>query len=197
MHKNDLTPEDSFAIIGKAISNFKTNYKESAKIFLLWGWILTLACFAQFTILKIFQGPEAYEQIKLFSIGNWVVFILIGFIIQFFIVRKINKQKKVHSYIEGYLKNIWLVVVVSFVVAAVISIKLQIELLPFILLIAGIGTTITGLLIKFRPLAIGGITFFIFSIAATFISGETLNLLAGVAIIFGHLIPGYMLKAAK
>ena len=197
MHKNDLTPEESLTIIDKAISNFKTNYKESAQIFLLWGWILTLACFNQFIILKILQSKEAYEQIGLYSIGNWVVLTLIGFIIQFFIVRKINKEKKVYSYLEGYLKSLWMVVVVSFFVAAFISIKLEIELLPIILLIAGIGTTTTGLLIKFRPLAIGGFTFFIFSIATTFVSGEYLNLLAGAAIIFGLLIPGYLLKSAK
>jgi hypothetical protein len=197
MYKDDLTPEESFKIIDKAISNFKTNYKESAQIFLLWGWILTLACFAQFFILKILQSKEAYEQIGLFSIGNWVVLILIGFVIQFFIVRKINKEKKVYSYLEGYLKSLWMVAVVSIFVAIIICIKLGIEPLAFILLIAGIGTTTTGLLIKFRPLAIGGITFFIFSIATTFVSGEYLNLLAGAAIICGHLIPGYLLKSAK
>jgi len=197
MYKDDLTPEESFKIIDKAISNFKTNYKESAQIFLLWGWILTLACFAQFIILKIIQSEEAFEQIGLLSIGNWVVLILIGFIIQFFIVRKIDREKKVYSYLEGYLKSLWMVAVVSIFVAIVICVKLEIEPLAFILLIAGIGTTTTGLLIKFRPLVIGGIAFFIFSIATTFVSVEYLNLLAGAAIICGHLIPGYFLKFAK
>jgi len=197
MYKNDLTPEESFSIIDKAISNIKTNYKESAKIFLLWGWILTLACFAQFFILKILKSKEAYEQIGLFSIGNWVVLILIGFIIQYFLLRKINKEKKMYSYLEGYLKSLWMVAVVSIFVAFIISIKLEIAPLPIIFLIIGMGTTTTGLLIKFKPLAIGGLTFFIFSIATTFVSGEYLNLLAGAAIICGHLIPGYLLKSAK
>jgi hypothetical protein len=197
MYKNDLTPEESFKIIGKAISNFKTNYKESARIFLLWGWILTLACFAQFFILKILKSKEAYEQIGLFSIGNWVVLILIGFIIQYFLLRNINKEKKMYSYLEGYLKSLWMVAVVSIFVAFIISIKLEIAPLPIIFLITGMGTTTTGLLIKFKPLAIGGLTFFIFSIATTFVSGEYLNLLAGAAIICGHLIPGYLLKSAK
>lgn len=197
MYKNDLTPEESFTIIDKAISNFKTNYKESAQIFLLWGWVLTVACFNQFIILQMLQSKEAYEQIGLYSIGNWILLVLIGFIFQFFIVKKINKEKKVYSYLEDYLKSLWMVVVVSIFVAAIISFKLEIKLLPIILLIAGIGTTTTGLLIKFRPLIIGGIIFFIFSIAATFVSGEYFNLLAGAAIICGHLIPGYLLKSAK
>lgn len=197
MYQNDVTPAESFAIIQKAISNIKTNYKESAQIFLLWGWILSFACFAQFIILKIFGNSTSYDQIKFYSIGNWVVFILAGFIFQLFIVRKINKKKKVYSYLEDYLKRLWMVVVISFCVAVVICITMEIALLPVILLIAGIGTTTTGLLIRFRPLTAGGIIFFIFSITATMISGEYLNLLAGAAIICGHLIPGYLLKSAK
>ena len=63
MHQNEFTPEEGFKIIQKAISNIKTNYKESAQIFLLWGWILSLACLAQFVILKIFQYKEVYDQL--------------------------------------------------------------------------------------------------------------------------------------
>jgi len=61
MEKNNLTPEESFKIINKAIDNFKMNYKESAKIFLLWGWILTLASFSNFIILKILHSKESYQ----------------------------------------------------------------------------------------------------------------------------------------
>ncbi len=66
MDKNSLTPEESFDIINKAIANFKMNYKESGKVFLLWGWILTLACFSNFIILKILQSTEAHEL----TVGN-------------------------------------------------------------------------------------------------------------------------------
>jgi hypothetical protein len=65
------------------------------------------------------------------------------------------------------------------------------------LLITGIATTTTGLVIKFKPLILGGITFFIFSIAATFVSNEYISLIVCVAIICGYIIPGYFLKSAK
>ena len=65
------------------------------------------------------------------------------------------------------------------------------------LLIGGIATTTSGLLIKFRPLIIGGMSFFIFSIATTFVSNEYIALIVGAAIICGYLIPGYLLKSAK
>ena len=91
MEKNDLTPEESFVIINKAIANFKMNYKENAQVFLLWGWILTLASISNFIILKMLNSWEAWEHKGFLILGNWVVFILIGSIILYFIVRKEKK----------------------------------------------------------------------------------------------------------
>jgi hypothetical protein len=197
MDKNNLTPEESLTIISKAISNFKINYKESAKIFLLWGWILTLASFSNFIILKVLHSKEAYQQMGFFSLSNWVVFALIGFIIMFFMRRKINKEKKVYSFIESYNEKLSWVTVAAFVVAVLLCMKLEIVPPPFMLLIGGILTLKSGILIKFKPLIFGGIAFFIFSIATTFVSNEYIALIVGLAIICGYLIPGYLLKSAK
>ena len=197
MEKNNLTPEESFDIINKAISNFKMNYKESGNSFLLMGWILTLACFSHFIILKVLQSKEANEMMGLFSLGNWIIFCLIGFIFLFFMERKINKDKKVYSYLESYIKKLWIVTAASFFIAVLLCIKLKIAPPPIMMLIAGIATTTSGLLIKFKPLIFGGIAFFIFSIATTFVTNENLLLVTGAAIICGYLIPGYLLKSAK
>ena len=197
MDKTTLTPEESFDIITKAISNFKMNYKEGAKTFLLWGWLLTLASFSNFIILKILHNKEAYELMGLYSLGNWVVFGIIGFIIQFFMLRKVDKNKKVYSYLDTYLTKLGQVTAASFFIAIILCIKLEIAPPPIMLLIAGIATTTSGLLIKFRPMIIGGMSFFIFSIATTFVSNEYIALIVGAAIICGYLIPGYFLRSAK
>ncbi len=197
MDKNNLAPEESFDLINKAISNFKVNYKESAKTFLLWGWILTLASFSNFIILKILHSKEAYELMGLYSLGNWGVFCLIGSIFLFFMERKINKEKKVYSHLDSYIKKLWTVAVASFFIAIILCIKLEIAPPPIMLLLGGIATTTSGLLIKFKPLIIGGMSFFVFSIATTFVSNEYIALIVGVAVICGYLIPGYLLKSAK
>ena len=197
MSKAPLTPEDSLKIINNAISNFKVNYKESSKVFLLWGWALTLASFSNFIILKILQSAQAYELMGTMSMANWVVFVLISFAIQIPMLKKLNKDKKVIGHLDGYVSKLWQVSAVGFFVAAFICIKLEIAPPPFMLLIAAIATTTSGLLIKFKPLVYGGIAFFIFSIAQTFITNEYIALINGLAIICGYLIPGYLLKSAK
>jgi hypothetical protein len=197
MEKNHLTPEESFDIISKAISNFKMNYRESAKVFLLGGWIFTIASFSNFLILKILYSKEAYGSAGFYSLGNWTFFALIAFVLFFLMDRKTDKEKKVYSHIESYIKNLWKVTAASFFIATVLCIKLEINPPPIMLLIAGIATTTSGLSIRFKPLVIGGISFFIFSIITTFVSNEYIALFVGVAIICGYLIPGYLLKSAK
>lgn len=197
MDEKSLTPEESFTIINKAISNFKMNYREGSKSFLLFGWIFFLASISNFIIIKILLSKETYQSVGLYSLGNWLVFAIIGFIFMFFMIRKENRDKKVYSYLDGYIKNLWTVAAASFFIATLLCIKLEINPPPIMLLIAGIATTTTGLLIKFKPVIIGGMAFYIFSIASTFVTNEYIALIVAAAIICGYLIPGYLLKSAK
>ena len=192
MDQNNLTPEDSLAIMSKAISNFKMNYRESSMIFLHWGWILTFASISNFIVLRLFHDKQG-----LYSLGTWAVFIMIGFIRQYFLLRKINRNKKVYSYLDTYLNKLWQVAAASFLVGTLVCIKLDLTPPPIMLLIAGLATTTTGLIIKFSPLIIGGIAFFVFSFASTFVTNEYLALIVAAALVCGYLIPGYFLKAAK
>ena len=197
MSNENLTPEESLDLISKHISNFKVNYKEGSIIFLLWGWLLTLASFSNFIILMILRSKGAYNQMGFYSLSTWASFALIGFIILFFLERKEKKRKKVYTHLDGYIKKLWTVAGASFFIATVICIRMEINPPPIMLLIAGIATTTSGLLLKFKPLTLGGMAFFLFSIAATIVPVEFTALIVCLSIITGYLIPGYCLKAAK
>ncbi|MBW6502485.1 MAG: hypothetical protein K0B05_13935 [Bacteroidales bacterium] len=108
-----------------------------------------------------------------------------------------NREKKVYSYLDYYLKRIGYIAAISFSVAIFICIKQEILPPPVMLLVGGIITSIAGVLLKFKPLIIGGMAFFLFSVASTFVSNEYIALIAGTGIICGYLIPGYLLKSSK
>jgi hypothetical protein len=112
-------------------------------------------------------------------------------------LRKIDRKKKVYSYLDSYITRLWIVAIVSFFVATILCMRLGIDPPPIMLLIAAMATTTTGLLIKFRPVTIGGVAFFGFSIASTFVTNEYTALIVSLSIICGYLIPGYLLKSAK
>lgn len=197
MNEQTLTPEDSLTIINKAIVNYKVNYRESAKVFLLFGWLLAVASFSNFIALRVLNAKEAYSSMGLYSFVIWGTFATVGLIALFFLVHKEKKHKKVYSYIDSYVNSLWWVTLIAFFTAAFICMKLGLNPPPVMLLIAGIATATTGFIIKFRPLIIGGMAFFVFSIATVFVPNEYSALLVCIAIICGYLIPGYMLKSAK
>ena len=197
MNTENLTPEESFAIINKAITNFKINYKEFASIFLLWGWVLGLASLSNFILLKILIGKEAYNLTGPYTLGNWGIFMVIGFVIMLIMLRRINRTKKVFSHLEVYVDKLWQVAAISFFIAIVICMKLEIAPPPLMLLLGGLATTATGRFLKFKPMVLGGIVFFMGSIATAFITNEYMAIIVCIAIVCGYLVPGYLLKAAK
>ena len=62
---------------------------------------------------------------------------------------------------------------------------------PFI---AGLGTVISGVVLKFTPLSLGGILLLAFSFFSANVGKETLLLLYAMVIIVAYLVPGYLLK---
>ena len=75
--------------------------------------------------------------------------------------------------------------------------KINYELNPIILLISAIPTFASGVILRFKPLIIGGILFWLFSIASFLIARDLQPLLGSIAIVFCYLIPGYILKGKK
>jgi hypothetical protein len=65
---------------------------------------------------------------------------------------------------------------------------------PYILTLAGIPTFISGFIIKFKPLILGSITFWVFALIAYFAGPSAGQLAVPVAMLTGYLIPGYVLK---
>jgi hypothetical protein len=173
------------------------NYRVYANTFLLWGWIMSLASFSHFIIIKALISREAYEHIFFASLGNWFVFVICAFIIEYFMSRKLDRDKKVFSHLDRFINILWKVSGSSIPVAVFLCIKLEIPPPPIFLLIMGTATTVTGLLIKFKPVTFGGVAFFIFSIISTFVQNENTLLVSGIAVICCYLIPGYILKSAK
>ena len=68
---------------------------------------------------------------------------------------------------------------------------------PMILTIAAIPTFISGFIIRFKPLIVGGVTFWVLALAAHFGGPDISSLAVPVAMLTGYLIPGYLLKRSN
>lgn len=100
----------------------------------------------------------------------------------------------------GYL---WSGMAVSFFVLSFIINFLQTDkngwlyCYPFFILMYGLGTFVSGKILQFRPLVVGGIINWILACIAVFFDFDYQMLFAAAAILTSYLIPGYMIKSVR
>jgi hypothetical protein len=98
-----------------------------------------------------------------------------------------------HTYADMLYLWTWMGFLVASIVLFIIVSENMGSVAPYILTLAAMPTFISGFIIRFKPLIIGGITFWIFALVAHF-AVAVAPLAVPVAMLTGYLIPGYMLK---
>ncbi len=192
-----LSPEDSFKLIEKFISNYRKNYRSDSYYFLLWGWVIALASLSHFVILRVLLTMERYDLITQLSAINWGLFLILGYLLLFTHIRRMSQKEIIRSHLDKFITTLWRTTGWVLLLVVLISLKLGEYPTPFVLSIVGLATFINGRIIQFNPLKWGGIIFFVFAIISAFVINEYQLLVNTVAIILGYIIPGYMLRNNK
>jgi hypothetical protein len=182
--ENELTPIQSMQMITEVIAKTKENIKTHSYPFLLWGWLIASASLLFFVL-------HTYTSFTLFFLP-FPVLVVIGIILT--IRYYTGSRLEAETYLSFYLKRLWLVLGIAFILVVVISLTGHNTPFTYTLLIAGIGTMASGLALRFRPLVVGGSLFLAFSLVCVVTPDTYKPLLQGVAVVLGYLIPGYQLK---
>ena len=181
-----LEPNESIELIQRFIEKNKDDMKGQSFYFLLWGSLVAFSCLGHYIMIQFLEMNRSYLI--------WPVVMGIGVIATLWYVFKFERSKKIESHSDGFLKHLWMVVGISFIPAVLISLLQGQSPVANALLLAGIGTLITGLTLRFRPLTIGGLIFLASAVYASFLSNEDGLLLNAVALVFGYIIPALLLK---
>jgi hypothetical protein len=185
--EDKLDPLQNLKIILDVISKTKEDIKSYSFLYLLWGWLIATASFLFFTL-------HTFTSFKLFFIP-FPILVFIGILITIVDIR--YKQHASETYLAFFIKNLWIVLGCGFILVVFINVVQQYPPFTYTLLIGGIGTLVSGLTLRFKPLIAGGTLFFIFSVASVFVNEKYHPLLQGIAVISGYLVPGYFLKYSK
>lgn len=180
-----LTPQQSLTLITEVIGQTRENIKSYSFVFLLWGWCLAIASILRFIL-------QTQTNFKLYFIPFPILAGVAVLVTIFY-----HRRKTTETYLDNFLKKLWIVLAFGFVSTVFVSVSQQIEPITFTLILAAIGTCVSGLILKFRPLVLGSICFFAAAIASVFVESEYKVLINGIAIIAGYLVPGYMLKSSR
>jgi len=192
MNEENFDPKQSLLLIESMINRAKDKFAEDGLMYLLWGWVVLVCSLTQFVLMHFFKYP--YHWVVWFA--SWIIVIY-----QVVYIRKKIRRRRVRTYTGYILGYVWLTfVIVIFLLAFLIGRLTEgdyyIHISPILLTIYGIPIFLSGIILRFKPLVIGGIGCWILSIVAMLIGNYDYQfLLIPLAMIIAWIIPGYLLRA--
>ena len=187
-----FSEHDSLKLIESMINKARNEFHENGHLYLVWGWVVLICSLAQFILMRVVHYAEYYQV--------WfVTWLAVAY--QLYYLAKRKKKRKVRTYTDGILANVWLAFGVSMLLTGFVSGMSQtagaISDNPtpaLFLVLYGIPTYLSGIILRFIPLKAGGIACWFLAIAGTFIPSDYRILLLGLAVIAAWIIPGYLLR---
>ena len=192
MSEENFDPKQSLLLIESMINRAKDKFAEDGSMYLLWGWVVFVCSLTQFVLMHFFKYP--YHYIVWFA--SWIVVIY-----QVVYIRKKIKQRRVRTYTGYILGYVWLtflivIFLLAFLIGRLTEGDYYSHISPILLTIYGIPIFLSGIILRFKPLVIGGIGCWILAIAAMLIGNYDYQfLLIPLAMIIAWIIPGYLLRA--
>ena len=180
-----MSGEESLKIITDMINKTKVDINQGSFHLLFWGWLLTFCSLSAWLLAK-FTGFEHPYIVWFLIIPGSFVSMIYGFVN--------GRKAKVHTYASTLYMWTWIGFLITATVLFIIQAKSMESVAPYILLLAGFPTFLSGFIIKFKPLILGGICFWIVALLVHFTGPGFAPLGTPLAMLIGYLIPGYMLK---
>lgn len=184
--ENELSNEERLKFISEMIVQAKKNFAGGGSFhFLLWGWVISLANFGHY-ILEVFELYEIPYIVWLITIPAAVVSTWYG----------VSKSKSSHvtSHLDKVYSSIWISISVLVVICLIFMARINFNHNPFILLFTGLGTFMSGILMRYKPIMYGGVILWVGAVMGLLSPVRDQQLIAGIVVILGHLVPGYLLK---
>ena len=185
--EKEFSPQDSIALIRSMIETTKHSISDSSHYFLLWGWTTMIACVIQYVLLVIVKYEHHYYAWFLTFVAA-IIHIIFGI--------KDSKKSTVKTFISEANESVWMAIGFAFMALAFVFAKIGYQYcFPIYILIYGLGTFISGRLIKFKPLVYGGAACFLLVTITPFLNYSLQILMAALAILVSYIIPGHLLRA--
>jgi FtsH-binding integral membrane protein len=187
--EESLTEKQSLSIIEEMINRAKNQFSEDGSLYLLWGWVILFCSLGHFVLQVVVEYNRPWQ---IWSV-TWVVAVYM-----LIFLRRKNRTRKVKTYTEELLSYVWL----AFVIMMALTFFLLQKFVPqfwlynfmFILLCYGMPTFLSGIILQFRPLIIGGVVCWVLSAASGFVHFSYHPLFVSAAVVVAWIIPGFILR---
>ncbi len=188
MQDNDkeFSAQDSLRLITSMIETTKCNISDSSHFFLLWGYATATGCVLQYVLKAVVGYRHHYFA--------WLV-TFVAMVIHFGFMRKEGRNRKVKTFVSEANGHLWAAMAMSFFVLVFVFTKIGWQYsFPIYILLYGVGTYVSGNLIQFKPLTIGGLCCIVIAAITPYLYYDLQILMAALAIILSYIIPGHLLR---
>ena len=189
MSDKELTKDESLDLIIDMISQAKRNFAKGGSFyFLLWGWVVMLANIGHYILDKYDLHDQPYIV--------WAITIPAGIVSAIYGARQ-GRNARVKNQLDRLYGLLWISVAVAVLTILFFVGSVHTNINAIILLFSGLGTIMSGFMLRFKPLILGGIALWLSSIIAFTLPITDQYLVGAIGILAGYLIPGYLLKRAE
>lgn len=189
MTEKQLTKDESLQLITEMIGQAKRNFaKGGSFFFLLWGWVVMIANAGHYVMMQwqLYNKPYLIWAITIPAMIATIIYSV-----------RMDKKTLVKGHLDRMYGLVWLSLFICTIIVLAFLPQIQYTMNPIILVFAGLGTFLSGSMLRFTPLILGGCALWAAAIVA-FISPLTDQyLIAAIGILAGYLIPGYLLRRAE
>ena len=188
MNPDAPSPLQSLQIIDSMISKARNRFSENGHLYLLWGWVIFVCAVGHYLLEQVIKTDKFYMVWFL----TWPTVIY-----QIIYIRMKRRRQPVATYADDILKYVWLAFIVMMLLLAVVVGRFaneQHDTDAVFMVLYGMPTFLSGVVLRFTPLKIGAICCWLFAIVSLFIPLPYHMLLLAASVVAGWIIPGYLLR---
>lgn len=185
-----FTEQQGLEVIHQMIENTKAKFRDNGFFYLLWGWLVLIASVSHFVLMKMGFGEYAAAPWPILMIGGGIASGIAG--------HRLGKKTKVKTFFDTSIVSLWMAFTITLFIILFAAGFGRISFdMANVLIIAlyGLGTYISGRIMKFKPLIVGGVVSWILAVVGILLPPVYSLPLISVSIVIAYLIPGYMLKS--
>jgi hypothetical protein len=184
--------EEQIEVISKVINSTKENLKPLSLNFIFWGSLIVVMSLIHYSI------PQFIQYTEYSSLLFWTILPILGMICTIVYNIKIRKVLGYETYLNRVIKIIWGIFNLSWLVMVVTSLLNGINNpVPEILFLLSTTLITTGIIIKFKPIVIGGILLMLFTVYINFNPNINFLIVNIIGVSLGMLVPGISLYFSK
>jgi hypothetical protein len=187
MMNSELTPQESLRLIEGMIGQARRSFSRMSFYFLLWGVLLIAAMIATYLLQDNVKGWH--------NGAPWGVAGALGGIISAIHGARESKREVVSNPMDSTIGWLWGAFVITMLLLIAFTVVGRTDATVAITMLTGLPTFLTGQIMRFRPLQMGGVLFWVAGIAMLVLRDPLATLVLYCAsMLLGYIIPGILLK---